>query len=439
MGLLSPGVSADKWPVRDFRQAGSKAWAAFAGPAGWRAIGWPAGFAALALVLLVFDHVQDRIDHVVFWLCVGLIACVFAWLVEAARRNYRDLTAEQRRAMTDRVTGLSNGGALLGDLAALGATPRERRLLIVIELDGLRSYYDRVGDRVGDEFVERAARRMLEAAIPVGGLAYRIEPARFAVLAPADGPLTGESLLAVATASEDQEDDLLICRSYGEALFPDEASDPELILQLAGQRVTGFKQRQQRSARRQAHAVLMAVLDARRPDLRRHLRDVAFRAISVGRRLGLDGDAIDDVFLAAELQDIGLLTVPESVLDKDASLSAAEASLIRAHPVAGERIIASAPGLAPVAKIIRSVSERFDGSGSPDGLVGEQIPLGSRIIAVCVAFAAMTSPRPYRPTLSNEEALAELRRCAGSQFDPAVVEALAVELADELAEVPVPA
>jgi HD-GYP domain-containing protein (c-di-GMP phosphodiesterase class II) len=104
---------------------------------------------------------------------------------------------------------------------------------------------------------------------------------------------------------------------------------------------------------------------------------------------------------------------------------------VRRHPLIGERIIGAAPALAPAAKLVRSTHERFDGSGYPDGLAGEEIPLGARVIAVCDAFTAMTSSRPYAAQRTLPEAIAELRHCAGSQFDPTVVE-LFSELVVEL-------
>jgi HD-GYP domain-containing protein (c-di-GMP phosphodiesterase class II) len=230
-----------------------------------------------------------------------------------------------------------------------------------------------------------------------------------------------------------QDPDGAISRSYGEAAIPGEASDPESAFQIAGQRLTAHRQRQQRSARRQAHAVLVAALSARRPELRDHLRAVAYRAISLARRLGVGTEEIDDVALAAELQDVGLLAVPESVLEKPSALSPAEKAMVDSHTVEGERIIAAAPGLASVARLVRSSSERFDGHGFPDGRAGEAIPLGARIIAVAVAFAALTAQRPYRPALNTTEALAELQRCAGTQFDPRVVAALAQDITEETA------
>jgi HD-GYP domain-containing protein (c-di-GMP phosphodiesterase class II) len=411
-------------------------WAAFAGPSGWRAVVWPSLFALAAIALLVYDHLQQRITQLVFWLCVGLIACVFAWLVETTRRQSRSLAAQRRQTKLDVVTGLPNQVTLLDDLGTvIAAGPRERRVLVVFELDGLQASYDALGNTSGDALVSQIAQRFSDLVTPFGGTAYRIDPTRFAALVPADGRTSGEILLAASSPLQGEEaDNHLIGRSYGEVTIPDDATDPELALQLAGQRVAANKQRHQRSARRQAHAVLMAVLDARRPELRSHLRTVAYRSISLSRHLGLDLDTIDDIFLASELQDIGLMTVPESILEKEGPLDAEEAELIRKHPVAGERIIASAPGLASVAALVRSTSERFDGRGYPDGLSGEEIPLGARIIAVCVAFAAMGSTRPYQPARTQGEIIVELELCAGSQFDPAVVAALVAELAEESAE-----
>ncbi|HEV3012030.1 MAG TPA: HD domain-containing phosphohydrolase, partial [Actinomycetota bacterium] len=125
---------------------------------------------------------------------------------------------------------------------------------------------------------------------------------------------------------------------------------------------------------------------------------------------------------AAELHDVGKMGIPEELLHKPGPLDAEEWAFVRRHPLIGERIIGAAPALAPAAKLVRATHERFDGSGYPDGLTGEQIPLGARIIAVCDAFSAMTASRPYTAQRTVPEAIAELRRCAGTQFDPAVVD-----------------
>lgn len=416
--------------VRSPRELAADGWAAVTRLDGWRTVAWPAAFAVAALLLLAFDQLQERINLLIFWLSIALIVAVFAWMIETTRRKSVALEVEHQRAKRDEASGLPNRSALLAEISAR-LDAGQRHTLILYELDGLRSYYDCAGDAAGDGLVGQIAAHLDRAAGP-DGKAFRVDLTRFALLVPGEDGSAGEELLGASLAIGGEEwQEVLAGRSFGEVTIPDQAAAPEPALQLAGQRIAAYKQRQQRSARRQAHAVLMAVLDARRPDLRNHLRTVAFRSISVSRRLGLGREEIDDIFLAAELQDIGLLAVPEEVLEKEAPLSAGESSLIRNHPLEGARIVGAAPGLEAVAAIIRAVGERFDGQGSPDGLAGDRIPIGARVISVCISYAAMTAQRPYRPALSAAESLAELHRCAGAQFDPVVVDALAADLIEE--------
>jgi two-component system cell cycle response regulator len=181
------------------------------------------------------------------------------------------------------------------------------------------------------------------------------------------------------------------------------------------------KSRRPRSAERQMRNVLLRVLREREPELDRHLRSVARLAIELGRAIHLDSEQLDEVARAAELHDVGKIAVPDAILHKRAPLNAAEWEIMRNHPVIGERILSSAPAMTPVAKLVRSTHERWDGDGYPDGLAKEQIPLGSRLIAVCDAFVAMTEFRPWRTRLTFEAATSELQRCAGTQFESALV------------------
>ncbi len=129
------------------------------------------------------------------------------------------------------------------------------------------------------------------------------------------------------------------------------------------------------------------------------------------------------VELAARLHDVGKLAIPEAILLKPGPLDADEWEVMRTHAEIGARIVASAPSLAHTADLIRSHHERYDGRGYPDGLAGEEIPLPTAIVSVCAAFVAMMRHRPYSDAITVSEALAELRRCAGTQFHPVVVEA----------------
>jgi HD-GYP domain-containing protein (c-di-GMP phosphodiesterase class II) len=159
------------------------------------------------------------------------------------------------------------------------------------------------------------------------------------------------------------------------------------------------------------------------PGLQAHAREVANLAAAVARALGLDRRGRENVARAAELHDIGKLAIPAEILAKRGPLDLAERSLLRRHTLVGEAMIGAAPTLRPVALLVRASHERWDGRGHPDGLEGEEVPLGARIVAVCDAFSAMCEPRPYGRVLSEAEALAELRRCSGTQFDPRVVKA----------------
>jgi len=332
----------------------------------------------------------------------------------------------------DAVTGMPNRLQLHDDLSHALASSAEQRTLVLVELDGLAAYRDRFGFEAGDDLLRRFGRELTNVADQLAGNAYRMDGAQFSALLPTSGRQPGEIVMAISVSAENDDDDTPIYRPHGEVTLPDDASDADLALKIAGERLAAHKQRQRRSAKRQAHDALAAVLSARRPELDEHLRAVAFRVIAIGRLLGLTQGQLDDVVSAGKLQNIGLLTIPDAILDKPTTLSPRESELIRGHAAAGAQIISSAPALASVATLVRSSCEHYDGSGYPDGLSGDAIPLGSRIVAVCVAFTALTSTRPHRAANTPGEALAVLQSCAGAQFDPQVVEALAEDLADEV-------
>jgi HD-GYP domain-containing protein (c-di-GMP phosphodiesterase class II) len=166
------------------------------------------------------------------------------------------------------------------------------------------------------------------------------------------------------------------------------------------------------------------------------VREVADLAVGAGKRLGLSGGELTVLARAAELHDIGKMAVPDTILNKPGPLDDDERAFMRRHAIVGEQILAAAPAMSEVALVVRASHERLDGGGYPDGLSGNQIPLGARIVAVCDAYDALTSERPYRAPVSATDALAELRRCAGTQFDPAVVEAFVAVLAERSAARP---
>ncbi len=161
-----------------------------------------------------------------------------------------------------------------------------------------------------------------------------------------------------------------------------------------------------------------------------HSRDVVELSLEIADDFGLDPRRRQRLEFAALLHDVGKIRVPKEIINKPSSLETFEIDIVRRHTIDGEQMLAQVGGtLAGVAQFVRWSHERFDGRGYPDGIAGEQIPIESRIVAVCDAFSAMTTDRAYRSAMAADEALAELRRCAGSQFDPEVVDALARSMA----------
>jgi HD-GYP domain-containing protein (c-di-GMP phosphodiesterase class II) len=175
----------------------------------------------------------------------------------------------------------------------------------------------------------------------------------------------------------------------------------------------------------------MALINERGPDLLEHVQRVSHLSELTARRMGFSDEATRQVGLAATLHDVGKAAIPEAIVGKPGSLDPAEWEFVHRHTVIGEHIIAAAPALVPVAGIVRATHERFDGTGYPDRLRGEAIPAAARIISVCDAYDTMTNDSVYQPRVGAAAALAELRRHAGSQFDPDVVTAFC-SLAQEL-------
>ena len=177
--------------------------------------------------------------------------------------------------------------------------------------------------------------------------------------------------------------------------------------------------------RRESLGVLLKVLEERDPGVLEDLNRVGHLASDTARLIGLPEEEIERIELAGRLHDVGKLAIPETILHKPGPLDAAEWIVMRTHTLIGARIVASAPSLAHTEELVRSNHEHYDGSGYPDKLAGEEVPLGAYIVGTCAAFVAMMKHRPYSDAITVEQALAELRRCAGSQFHPGVVEAFA--------------
>jgi diguanylate cyclase (GGDEF)-like protein len=380
-------------------------------PVGWHyGVGaWPVSMVVVALILLALAATGARTAERV--------------LIHAAT--------------TDALTGIGNRRKLVGDLERqlAGASAAKPLLLLLFDLNGFKAYNDSFGHPAGDALLARLG-AALRDAVQDGGSAYRLGGDEFCVLATV-GPDGIEATIAAAEAAlSEHGDGFSITASYGAILLPEESRDAAEAMQLVDQRMYAQKAFGRRSADRQSRDVLLRALIEHNPEFAERFQHAARLVESVGRRMGLAGEELHQLQQAAELHDVGKVAIPDAVLHKRGPLDEAEWAFVRRHTLIGERIIGAAPALAQAAKLVRSTHERFDGGGYPDGLASAEIPLGSRIIAACDAFTAMTNPRPYGPTMTEDEAMAELQRCAGEQFDPEVVAALARIVAEKAAAQP---
>ena len=367
--------------------------------------------------------------HAVFVAAAGA-AGVVAWrLNEDVRHRMRDTQDELRdAAMTDSLTGLPNRRLLTSDLET-AVDDRQGRLAL-FDLDGFKAYNDTFGHLAGDALLTRLGHRLREA-VGQAGVAYRLGGDEFCVLA--SGEASAATIEAAVEALTEHGGAFTIGNSHGTVMLGDEVRKPEDALRIADQRMYERKNGGRRSAGDQSKAVLVRAMSERHPGLASHGVDVSRMAELVARELDVAEDQLEPIRHAAELHDVGKVGIPDAILEKPRELDPEEWAFMRQHTIIGERIVAGAPALAQVGRVVRSSHERWDGTGYPDELEGEDIPIGSRIIAVCDAFDAMLSERPYKSGRTTSAALAELRRCAGSQFDPDVVEAFCVVMADELA------
>jgi diguanylate cyclase (GGDEF)-like protein len=367
------------------------------------------------------------------------------------RSTYRALRA-MRLALTDPLTGLGNHRHFHERLQRelIAADDAEEQLsLCLVDIDDFKRINDRYGHPTGDRVLSQIAVRLRQ-----GGEAFRLGGDEFAVLLPNHDEA---SAVEVATSIVERLRDMKlehseqITVSAGVATVALQGVGRDELIRFADSALYWAKEHGKnrarvyrpeivelvelknlasgadRAARFRAAASLARAVDARDVYEGSHSERVADLAGRVAQRMGLPHEQVELTRLAASLHDLGKLAVPEEILRKPGPLTDAERLVLERHPQIGYRMLESL-GVTPVAEWVLHHHERWDGTGYPDGLHGEDIPLGARIIFVADAFDAMTNDRIYQRKLSNSAALAELEDCSGTQFDPGAVAAIVEEL-----------
>ena len=376
-----------------------------------------------ALVLLLVDHF-DPVSDLAMGLAFGtlVVAGVRLWLLLGEHAAL--LGTSRGEATTDPLTGLPNRRALANDLdeQIADVSPQRPLLLLLFDLNGFKTYNDTYGHPAGDALLTRFG-TALTRAVDGSGRAYRMGGDEFCVLTAAPADQHADLAARTRAALSERGDGFAITAALGSATIDAPDSDPDTALLEADRRMYAEKNGRRGSAGGQSAAVLLRVLTERHPDLGEHVDSVAKLTDQVAHELHMTDEDRTALWQAAALHDIGKAAVPDAILNKPGPLDEEEWAFMRRHTIIGERILDAAPALTVAARLVRASHERFDGEGYPDQHAGAEIPLGARIIAVCDAYDAMVSDRPYRPAMPSEQAMQELTRCAGSQFDPVVIDA----------------
>jgi diguanylate cyclase (GGDEF)-like protein/putative nucleotidyltransferase with HDIG domain len=379
------------------------------------------------------------------------------------RSTHRALRA-MRLALTDPLSGLGNHRHFHERLQRelLNAEDQGTPLtLCFVDIDDFKKINDRFGHPSGDRVLSQVA-----GSLRQGGEAFRLGGDEFALLL-ADHDegmaLAAANSVVERIAALDLDHIGYVTVSAGLATFPVQGHGRDELIRLADSALYWAKEHGKnrvrlyrpdvvelaelkrlaagpdKAARYRAAASLAKAVDARNAYAGSHSERVANLAARVAMRVGLDPEHVELTRLAGSLHDLGKLAIPEEILRKPGALTDSERLVLERHPQIGFRMLDSL-GVDTVADLVLRHHERWDGAGYPDGLAGEAIPLGARIVFVADAYDAMTSDCVYRPKRSSEAALAELERYAGTQFDPGIVAAFAEEFyASVEAAAPAPA
>jgi diguanylate cyclase (GGDEF)-like protein len=402
-------------------------------------------FSIMASVSLMLSVLWERSPFLATALVGPLVA------IALYQRSVHSALKAMRLALTDPLTGLGNHRHFHERLQHDLDKAQDEGFpltLVLLDIDNFKLVNDRYGHPSGDKVLAQVAGRLRQ-----GGEAFRLGGDEFALLLPRRDEHEGLSIArSIIERMSETEIDLgeVLNMSAGVATYPQHGVERSELVRVADSALYLAKEQGKntvrvyrpdvielvelrrlaegpdRAARLRAAASLAHAVDARDAYTGSHSYMVGELAARVARRMGLDSESIELTRLAGSLHDLGKLAIPEEILRKPGPLNEAERLVLERHPQIGYRMLDSL-GVEPVATWVLHHHERWDGDGYPERKAGAEIPLGARILFVADAYDAMTTDRVYRGRLSHDRAIAELERCAGTQFDPDVVAAFKEE------------
>ncbi|SHK16055.1 PAS domain S-box-containing protein/diguanylate cyclase (GGDEF) domain-containing protein [Geosporobacter subterraneus DSM 17957] len=324
----------------------------------------------------------------------------------------------------DKLTGLYNRGFFEEELERLDTSRQLPLSLILGDANGLKLVNDAFGHEAGDKLLKRVAQMFREVCRQEDIIA-RIGGDEFAVIL----PRVGEDELTEIVARMKERcrqaaaDPIKVSIALGAATKEHDDQNVKAVFKLAEDRMYQNKLFESKSTRSSILASLKQSLEERSHETEEHGQRMKLLALKLGRSIGLNENQLIQLDFLALLHDIGKIAIPDSILEKEGALTEDEWKIMKTHSEIGYRIAGASQDLAPIADSILHHHEHWDGSGYPQGLQGEEIPLLARIISIVDAYDSMTHGRPFAKSISKEEALAELRKESGKQFDPIIVEA----------------
>ncbi|SDL27879.1 HD domain-containing phosphohydrolase [Halarsenatibacter silvermanii] len=338
----------------------------------------------------------------------------------------RDITKRKERerklkykTFHDEITGLYNRTFLAEEMKRLDTERQLPISTIMVDIDGLKIINNSYGHKRGDRVLKKAA-EILENSVRDEDILARFGGDEFVILLPrTNGEAAHKIYDRIEKRCQDiSNEEFPVTISMGIAVKTDPEENLKDLLKQADENMMQNKLVADKSSKSRLVKSLLNTLGAKSDETKEHAMRMTNLAIKLGRRLGVTNSELNKLSLLATLHDIGKTSIPEEVLTRPGDLSEEEWQMMQEHPEKGYKIASASEEFAPVAEAILHHHEKWNGSGYPEGLQGEEIPFLSRIISIVDAYDVMTNGRPYKEPMSKKEALEEIKDCAGSQFDP---------------------